>query len=214
MRPTAGRRRRRRGGEGEVEVFAADEQTEQPVDLPRWTRLASRVLAAEGVEGNAELSLLFVTEAVISDLNRQFMGSTGPTDVLSFPIDDDAFETTSWPDPSTTGPMRSPEHLDDAPMLLGDVVICPAVAARNAPEHAGDYDDEMALLVVHGVLHVLGMDHAEPAEAESMRAREAALLEELHRAVRVGTEIPTESADDGPVEPDGAPGDSASSPGS
>ncbi len=77
-------------------------------------------------------------------------------------------------------------------MLLGDVVICPAVAARNAPEHAGSYDDEMALLVVHGVLHVLGMDHAEPDEAEAMRAREAELLARFHGAVSVGTEIPAE----------------------
>jgi probable rRNA maturation factor len=65
-------------------------------------------------------------------------------------------------------------------MLLGDVVVCPAVAARQAPTHAGSYDDELALLVVHGVLHVLGMDHAEPDEAARMQARERELLDRYH----------------------------------
>jgi probable rRNA maturation factor len=62
------------------------------------------------------------------------------------------------------------------PLLLGDVVICPAVAARNAPEHAGSYEDELALLLVHGILHVLGMDHAFDEEANAMRAKEQDLL--------------------------------------
>ena len=61
------------------------------------------------------------------------------------------------------------------PVLLGDVVVCPAVAAEQAPTHAGTLDDELALLVVHGVLHVLGHDHAEPAEARRMRAASALL---------------------------------------
>ena len=58
------------------------------------------------------------------------------------------------------------------PVLLGDVVVCPAVAADQAPTHAGTLDDELALLVVHGILHVLGHDHAEPDETAAMRARE------------------------------------------
>ncbi len=65
-------------------------------------------------------------------------------------------------------------------MLLGDVVVCPAIAARQAPAHAGSYDDEIALLVVHGVLHVLGMDHAEPADEAAMQARERELLDRHH----------------------------------
>ena len=60
------------------------------------------------------------------------------------------------------------------------MVLCPAVAARQASEHAGTLDDELALLVVHGVLHVLGHDHAEPEQAERMRARERELLEAHH----------------------------------
>ena len=63
---------------------------------------------------------------------------------------------------------------------MGDVVICPSVAARQAPTHAGTLDDELALLVVHGILHVLGHDHAEPEETKVMRKRELELLEQLH----------------------------------
>ena len=101
---------------------------------------------------------------------------------------------TCWPSRSTpprwrscrcrrcrrTGPDRAPVDPGDLPLLLGDVVLCPAVAARQAPEHAGTLDDELALLVVHGVLHVLGHDHAEPDQAERMRARERELLEAHH----------------------------------
>jgi probable rRNA maturation factor len=67
------------------------------------------------------------------------------------------------------------------PLLLGDVVVCPAVAARNAPSHAGTYEDELALLLVHGILHVLGHDHAEADERARMVARERDLLAQFHR---------------------------------
>jgi probable rRNA maturation factor len=67
------------------------------------------------------------------------------------------------------------------PTILGDVVLCPAVARRNAPAHAGTYEDELALLVVHGLLHLLGMDHAEREEAEVMQRREQELLDRFHR---------------------------------
>ena len=59
--------------------------------------------------------------------------------------------------------------------------MCPSVAAANAPSHAGTYDDEIALLVVHGILHVLGMDHADPEEAATMQAKERSLLERFHQ---------------------------------
>jgi probable rRNA maturation factor len=81
---------------------------------------------------------------------------------------------------TATGPHKSEPDPADLPLLLGDVVVCPAVAARQAPEHAGNLDDELALLVVHGVLHVLGWDHAEVEETERMRARERQLLEASH----------------------------------
>jgi probable rRNA maturation factor len=152
-----------------LSVFVADEQTDHPVDAMRWMRLAEQVLVAEGVRGEAELSVLFVDEAVMTDLNKRFHGKDGPTDVLAFPIDEDPVEGYSPPEP------------EEMPVLLGDVVICPVVAARNAPEHAGTYDDEVALLLVHGILHLLGMDHLDDEEAEEMEARERELLAKFHR---------------------------------
>ena len=78
------------------------------------------------------------------------------------------------------GPDRDDPEPGDLPLLLGDVVVCPAVAQRQAPSHAGSYDDELAVLVVHGVLHVLGHDHAEPGETAVMQARERELLDRFH----------------------------------
>ena len=169
----------RLGPEGDVQVFGADEQNAAPVDVDRWVRLARDVLVAEGVQGDVELSLLFVDEETIAELNARFMDADGPTDVLAFPIDDPVV-AGRWPDASTSGPDREDPEPGDLPLLLGDVVVCPSVAERQAPEHAGSYDDELALLVVHGVLHVLGHDHAEPDETAVMQARERALLDEFH----------------------------------
>jgi probable rRNA maturation factor len=174
------RRPRRHGPDGELQVFGADEQNDAPVEVERWVRLARDVLQAEGVDGEAELSLLFVDEGSMAELNQRFMDRSGPTDVLAFPIDENG-PTGRWPDAGSTGPDRSEADPGEAPLLLGDVVLCPAVAARQAPEHAGTFDDELALLVVHGVLHVLGHDHAEEDEATRMQAREQELLERFHR---------------------------------
>jgi probable rRNA maturation factor len=169
----------RHGPEGEVHVFGADEQSAAPVDVDRWVTLARDVLVAEGVRGEAELSLLFVDEGTIVELNKRFMDAEGPTDVLAFPIDDPVV-AGRWPDAGTAGPDRDDPEPGDLPLLLGDVVVCPAVAERQALDHAGSYDDELALLVVHGVLHVLGHDHAEPDQTAVMQARERALLEQFH----------------------------------
>jgi probable rRNA maturation factor len=177
--PPSGPRRRRRAEEGDIEVFVADEQDAHPVDVARWEALAHDVLLAEGVLGEAELAVLFVDEEAMAELNLRFMGHDGPTDVLAFPIEDDEEVLVGRsPDGSTTGPDREPST--EVPLLLGDVVICPAVAARNAPAHAGTYDDELALLIVHGVLHVLGMDHAAETEAAAMQSRERDLLDRFH----------------------------------
>ena len=175
----------RRGPDsGTVTVFVADEQSDghpsAPVDGPRWSRMAEAVLAAEGVEGEVEVSILFVDEAHITELNREFMGHEGPTDVLSFPLDGVADAGTSGLTPPLA---QSLPDLDDQPLLLGDVVVCPVVAARQAPEHAGSYDDEVALLIVHGLLHLLGHDHAAERERTEMQARERALLADHHGAL-------------------------------
>jgi probable rRNA maturation factor len=161
-------------------VFAADEQSSVALDLDRWTRLAGEVLVAEGVRGNAELSLLFIDRTDMAELNQEYLGTAGPTDVLAFPIDASGIDVDAGPGPEKRGPDRPDPDLSDQPLLLGDVVVCPAVAAEQAEDHAGTLDDELALLVVHGVLHVLGHDHAEPEETARMRRRERDLLEALH----------------------------------
>ena len=163
-----------------VSVFVADEQRDHPVETLRWHRLAEQVLAAEGVRGNVELSVLFVDERSMTDLNRRFNSVDGPTDVLAFPIDEEPAEGGRSPDSGGSGPGYMPAEPADLPTLLGDVVICPSVAARNAPDHAGTYDDELALLLVHGILHLVGMDHHEDEEAEAMEARERELLARFH----------------------------------
>lgn len=148
----------------DVNVVVSDEQSDVDVDAARWARLAEAVLREEQRFG--ELTLTFVDGDEISALNQEHMGERGETDVLSFPLDADV----------APGDIRP----DWGPLLLGDVVVCPAVAARSAPTHAGTLDDELALLVVHGVLHVLGHDHAQPEETARMRARELELLMTHH----------------------------------
>jgi probable rRNA maturation factor len=168
------------GGEGDPEVFCADEQADVPLDLERWQRLALEVLRDEGVRGLAELSILFVGETAMTELNEGYMGTPGSTDVLAFPLDAHDVTQVVVGAGATRGPDRAPVDPGDLPLLLGDVVICPVVAQRQAPQHAGTLEDEIALLTVHGILHVLGRDHAEPEQAAEMRARELALLEAHH----------------------------------
>lgn len=181
-RPTLGKRPLV-GGDDDPEIFCADEQDGSldgvPVDLARWQELARRVLLAEGVRGGTELSVLFVDRDAITELNALHMGVDGPTDVLAFPLDAAIIVSTGSRE-AHRGPDRSPPDPGDFPVLLGDVVICPAVARDQAPVHAGTLDDELALLLVHGVLHVLGHDHDDADATAAMRARERALLEEHH----------------------------------
>ncbi len=146
-----------------MSVLATNRQDDQPVDLAEWTGLAVRVLEAEGAGG--ELSLAFVDETAMAELNQRFRGQEGSTDVLAFPIDE----------PLGAGD----QHRDrgaEQPLMLGDVVVCPAVAARNATFHGHPPEDEMALLVVHGILHLQGLDHRDQAEASAMEERERQLL--------------------------------------
>jgi probable rRNA maturation factor len=106
----------------------------------------------------AELSILLVDEQAMTDLHERWMGEPGPTDVLSFPMDElrpphmDGGRTETGPDPA----------------LLGDVVLCPSVAAGQAEKAGHPTQDELELLCVHGILHLLGYDHAEPEEHAAM----------------------------------------------
>ena len=163
-----------------VDVFVANEQSDRPVDAHRLAELARAILTAEGIKREAELSVIFVDETTIAAHNRQFLAHEGPTDVLSFPIEDEPILSGRMPDNGGTGP-GSATREEEIPLLLGDIIICPEVAFRNAPEHAGSYDEELALLLVHGILHLLGMDHEIVSEALKMEAREQSLLERYFR---------------------------------
>lgn len=171
---------RRSGGDGVPEVFCSDEQDEVPIDLARWRGLALAALTHEGVRGACELSLYFVDRASMAELNTEHMGKTGPTDVLAFPLDGVEFIEPSGPGRATAGPDRPHRDHDDMPYLLGDVVVCPSVAKDQFAEHAGTLDDEIALLVVHGILHVLGYDHDAEPRTTSMREKELSILTTHH----------------------------------
>lgn len=144
-------------------VVVDDAQDDLAVDADRWGRLAEKVLVDLGLGG--ELTLTFVDRAEITALKVEHFGDSGehPTDVLAFPID-----------------AVAPDTIAAGPILLGDVVVCPAVAAEQCVGHAGTVDDELALLVVHGILHVSGLDHDDPETTVAMRARELDLLERHH----------------------------------
>lgn len=160
-----------------MNVFVADEQSEIVVDLPRWSRLARLTMTEERAPADSELSLTFVDEDTIAGLNERFREVSGPTDVLAFPMDDDQLTVDPRPELAGRAPPSQTEMLDpEPPVVLGDVVICPAIAARQAPEHASTVEDELALLVVHGILHLLNYDHAKEPEAEKMQQRERELL--------------------------------------
>lgn len=151
-------------------------------------RLAVHVLDGEGVSrGHVDLHL--VDTATITELNLEHMGSTGSTDVLAFPLVDDEADPFApvmdlfiERDSEQAGNAKlDPRPVTDAKAaaMLGDIVLCPAVAEAQAGEHTGRIDAEYALLVIHGVLHLLGHDHAEPLETALMQTRERYYLTEL-----------------------------------
>jgi len=111
-------------------IHAADEQHDHPVDLAHFVRLARLVLEREDVPEDAEVSLLFVDATTIAEYNQRFLDVAGPTDVLSFPIDDD-ITLGRWPDNGGRGPGQGTEP-PEPPTLLGDVMVCPSYAAAGA----------------------------------------------------------------------------------
>jgi len=126
--------------------------------------LAELVMSAEGLAPDTAVSITLVDEATITDLNATHLGKTGPTDVLSFPIEDAT--PGNPPQTGTGGP----------PVSLGDVFIAPSVVRSNAERDGVRFDDEMALMVVHGMLHLLGWDHVDDDDAVAMEKREGELL--------------------------------------
>lgn len=177
--PPVRARPRRAGNEGNLEVFVANEQEDVELTLDRYAELARFVLEAEGVRGDVEFALLFVDEQFITSLNGKYMGETTSTDVLAFPIDDEFFQTGRSPDAATRRPPGRDRTTGPGALLLGDVVICPSVAHRQAgsnersyPGHDGSVEAELDMLVTHGTLHVLGYDHGAVDERSVMQAAE------------------------------------------
>lgn len=158
---------------------------QEALDLDRWGLLAASAACGEGVRRPAELGLAFVDEAEITGLAAAWLQSDHPTDVLAFPVE------------ASTPRARRGLAEGDPPLLIGDVVVCPTVAARQAGEAGHALADELALLIVHGVLHLFGHDHAGPLESLRMKRRTRTLLARLHRSTRIGAGAP--SVDPRPV---------------
>ncbi|MGH3712383.1 MAG: rRNA maturation RNase YbeY [Micromonosporaceae bacterium] len=129
-----------------------------------------------GVNPLAELSVLLVDVAYMTELNHRWMGGKGPTDVLAFPMDEATVDR---------GPSPGPDPHE--PAMLGDIVLCPEVAAKQAATAGHSPAEELELLTVHGVLHLLGYDHAEPDEEREMFGLQKRLLTEWRRAGRPRT---------------------------
>ena len=156
-----------------VRVTVTDESDWPGIDADRWASIAHETLIGESVQAG-NLDVMFVDKNTITELNREHMGKRGPTDVLSFPLDD-PFEPDSSPIVDVVDDVGDGDG-SRVPLHIGDVVVCPEVAAEQAPDHCGDVEAELTLLIVHGVLHVLGHDHAEADEAARMLARETVYM--------------------------------------
>lgn len=146
-----------------MSVFLADEQTE-PVSLDDLHRLAEVIMGEEGYPEDAEVTLLFVDEKEMAAYNHRFLERDGATDVLAFPVE--SLVPGVAPDIDPVGP----------PLMLGDVVISPAYVRRQAEDLGVSFEQEIALMVTHGILHLLGYDHQDDDEAERMERRERQLL--------------------------------------
>ena len=127
--------------------------------------VARFVIRKMKVHPAAELSMVLLDTAAMADLHMRWMDLPGPTDVMSFPMDE-------------LEPGGRPDAPEPGPSMLGDIVLCPQFAADQATAAGHTLGQELALLTVHGVLHLLGYDHAEPDEEKEMFALQRQLLEE------------------------------------
>ncbi|MDR1431932.1 MAG: rRNA maturation RNase YbeY [Propionibacteriaceae bacterium] len=134
-------------------MIEVNNESGEAVDEGRLQSLAIFALDLLRIHPQAELSILLVDEAAMSAYHEEYLGEPGPTDVLSFPMDE----------------LRTPREGEDPPLgLLGDIVLCPKVTAAQAAENGRTPDQEADYLLIHGLLHLLGHDHAEPVEKKAM----------------------------------------------
>ena len=127
--------------------------------------VAKFVIDQMDVNPAAELSMVLLDMAAMADLHMRWMDLPGPTDVMSFPMDE-------------LEPGGRPDAPEPGPAMLGDIVLCPEFAAVQADTSGHTLGHELALLTIHGMLHLLGYDHAEPDEAKEMFGLQYRLLEE------------------------------------
>ena len=139
-------------------------ESSQSVDEGRVLRLASFALESMRIHPDSELEVLFYDEEPMSELHVKFMDEPGPTDVLSFPMDE----------------LHPGDENDLSLGQLGSIVICPSVAATQAEAAGHDFIDEVLLLTTHGILHLLGFDHAEPEEHRVMFGLQADILSQFY----------------------------------
>lgn len=155
-------------GEPDIRVILSNDQKVN-VDFDRLVAVATRTALLQGARG--EISITLVDESLMADLHLKYMNEAGATDVLSFPVDGLQECSPSRSSPAARGQssQKDPSHDGEPPpILIGEVVVCPAIAARAGPDLAS----EMDLLVAHGVLHLLGHDHDDGPGAQRMRAAE------------------------------------------
>ena len=148
-----------------MEVHLADHQ-ELSVDEVTLRALAKVVLDSENLPSTTEVGIMLVTDEEMAEHNRRCLGEDGPTDVLALPLG-----------PPDTGHLES--HTPDGetvPYGLGDVIIAPAFVRRQARTHGVSYEDDMGLMVAHGLLHLIGYTHGSDLEAGEMEAKERRLL--------------------------------------
>ncbi len=144
-----------------MEVYLDNAQS-LPLDEGHWHDRLETLMRFEGMPENAQVSVTFVDDAAIHELNREHRGVDRPTDVLSFP----QFE----------GDEKPPEGI---PYVLGDLVVSVETARRQAVEYGHTEEREITFLLVHGFLHLLGYDHETPEEESEMRQQQRILLERL-----------------------------------
>ncbi len=140
-------------------------ETEVVVDEVRVLALATHALDHMKIHRDADLAIAFIDEAAMEVLHVEWMDEPGPTDVLSFPMDELR--------PGSEGQLTPPG-------LLGDIVICPQVAAVQAEAAGHPTVNEILLLTTHGILHLLGFDHAEPEEEKEMFGLQRDILESFY----------------------------------
>ena len=142
-------------------MIEVNNESDAVIEEVEFAELGTFVLKAMNIADGAELAILFVGERAMEDLHVKWMDEPGPTDVLSFPMDELRPGTPEEPTPAG---------------LLGDVVICPSVAEVQALAAGHSAQEEMLLLATHGILHLLGYDHADPDEEREMFELQRTLL--------------------------------------